>query len=48
VIISIRHVFNESSRTNLVGNALVEDEERIGRVGHVKGCRVVIAAKLRA
>ena len=33
--VSIGHVINRSSDTNLVGDALVEDEERVGRIGHV-------------
>jgi hypothetical protein len=35
VVVSIAHAFNKSSGTNIVGNALVEDEERVGRIRHI-------------
>ena len=35
MVVSIAHAFNNSSDTNIVGDALVKDEERVGGVRHV-------------
>ena len=40
MIVTIVHMVNRCSGADLVGDALVEDEERVGRVRHIACARL--------